>query len=114
MANLLSLEALADPTRRAIYEQLREGPRTVNELAASLPVSQPAVSQHLRVLKEARLVRVRKQGNRRIYSLRPDGLAELRDYVEGLWEDVLGAYQEAAAEAAAQAERNKTQEDRDE
>jgi DNA-binding transcriptional ArsR family regulator len=95
-ANIQALEALADPTRRAIYEHLRESPRSVNDLAGSLPVSQPAVSQHLRVLRDARLVRVRKQGNQRIYSLRPEGLAELRAYIEGLWEDVLGAYQEAA------------------
>lgn len=114
MANLLALEALADPTRRAIYERLRGGPHSVNELAASLPVSQPAVSQHLRVLKQARLVQVRKNGNQRIYSPQPQGLAELRTYVEGLWEDVLAAFQEAAAaEAVAGTEEGKTKEQRD-
>jgi DNA-binding transcriptional ArsR family regulator len=99
MTNIRSLEALADPTRRAIFERLRSGPRSVNELAGVVPVSQPAVSQHLRVLKEARLVRVRKAGNRRIYSLDPEGLAELRSYFEELWDDVLGAFQEAAEQA---------------
>jgi DNA-binding transcriptional ArsR family regulator len=100
MANILSLDALADPTRRHLYELLRSGPRSVNELAADLPISQPAVSQHLKVLKEARLVQVQKAGNRRIYSLNPLGLAELRAYVEALWQDVAGAYQEAAEKIA--------------
>jgi DNA-binding transcriptional ArsR family regulator len=96
MANILPIDALADPTRRQLFELLRKGPRSVNELAAALPVSQPAVSQHLLVLKNARLVRVHKLGNRRIYSLNPEGLRELRQYVEGLWEDVLLAFQEVA------------------
>ena len=96
MANIRSLEALAHPTRRALFERLRGGPSSVNELAAAVPVSQPAVSQHLRVLKEARLVRVRKEGNRRIYSLDHTGLAELRSYFDELWGDVLTAFQEAA------------------
>ncbi len=100
MANIVPLDALSDPTRRQLFELLREGPRSVNELAAAVPVSQPAVSQHLKLLKEARLVRMRKQGNQRIYSLDPQGLAELRAYVEELWEDVLGAYQEAAEKYA--------------
>jgi DNA-binding transcriptional ArsR family regulator len=99
MANIHPLEALSDPTRRRLFELLRDGPRSVNELTAALPVSQPAVSQHLAVLKEARLVRVQVHGNRRIYSLEPQGLSELRDYVEGLWEDVLKAFQEAAENA---------------
>jgi DNA-binding transcriptional ArsR family regulator len=96
MTDILPLDALADPTRRRLFELLRKGPRSVNELVAALPVSQPAVSQHLSVLKDARLVRIRKLGNRRIYSLNPEGLAELRLYVEGLWEDVLGAFHQAA------------------
>lgn len=96
MTNVSSLEALGDPTRRRLFETLRQGPRTVNQLAQAVPVSQPAVSQHLRVLKEARLVKVQAQGNQRIYSLDPEGLAQLRAYVEGLWEDVLGSFQEAA------------------
>ena len=96
MANIRSLEALAHPTRRALFERLRSGAHSVNELAAAVPVSQPAVSQHLRVLKDARLVRVQKDGNRRIYSLNPEGLAELRSYFDELWGDVLTAFQEAA------------------
>lgn len=104
MANINSLDALADPTRRQLYELLRGGPHSVNELAVALPISQPAVSQHLKVLKEARLVRVQKRGNRRIYSLNAEGLAELRAYVEALWQDVAVAYQ-GAAEKVAQEER---------
>ena len=96
MANIHSLEALAHPTRRTLFERLRGGPCSVNELAEAVPVSQPAVSQHLRVLKEARLVQVRKDGNRRMYSLNPEGLAELRVYFDELWGDVLTAFQEAA------------------
>jgi DNA-binding transcriptional ArsR family regulator len=101
MTNISSFNALADPTRRQLFELLRQGPRSVNELAEALPVSQPAVSQHLKVLKRARLVKSSKRGNQRIYTINPDGLAELRDYVEGLWQDVLTAFQEAA-EAQAQ------------
>ena len=88
--------ALGDPTRRKLFEQIRQGPCTVNELAESVSVSQPAVSQHLKVLREAQLVRVEKQGQRRIYHLNPDGLAEMRRYVDEMWDDVLRAF---AAEA---------------
>lgn len=101
MTNISFFDALADPTRRQLFELLRQGPHSVNELAEALPVSQPAVSQHLKVLKRAQLVKSRKRGNQRIYTINPDGLAELRDYVEGLWQDVLTAFQEAA-EAQAQ------------
>ncbi len=90
------LTALADPTRRRVFETLRHGPRSVGVLAAQLPVSRPAVSQHLRVLKEARLVRDRPEGTRRLYSVDTAGLAELRTYIDGFWDDVLGAYAEAA------------------
>lgn len=100
MSNITSLDALADPTRRQIYELLRNRPHSVNELAEALPISQPAVSQHLKVLKAARLVQVQRFGNRRIYSLNPEGLVELRAYVEGLWEDVARAYQQAAEKIA--------------
>jgi DNA-binding transcriptional ArsR family regulator len=86
------LNALADPTRRRILESLRDAPRTVGELAAHRPVSRPAVSQHLRVLELARLVRVEPRGNRRFYSVRRDGLDELRGYLESFWSDVLDAY----------------------
>jgi DNA-binding transcriptional ArsR family regulator len=92
------IEALADPTRRAVFELLREGPRPVGEIASELPVSRPAVSQHLRVLKEAGLVTERKDGTRRLYRVEPAGLVELRAYFEGFWADVLAAFK-AAAEA---------------
>jgi len=96
MNYILVLDALSDATRRRLFEFLCTGPHSVNELVAAVPVSQPAVSQHLKVLKEAGLVRVLKRGNQRIYSLDRRGLGELRNYVEKLWEDVLGAFQEAA------------------
>ncbi|MGQ0604463.1 MAG: ArsR/SmtB family transcription factor [Anaerolineales bacterium] len=84
--------ALADPTRRQIFEALRDEPRTVGELAADLPVSRPAVSQHLRVLELARLVSVEPQGTRRLYSIQREGLDELRQYVESFWSEALSAY----------------------
>lgn len=90
-----SLDALADTTRRAIFEKLRERPRSVGELAADLPVSRPAVSQHLKVLEEARLVRFRRQGTRHVYRPDPSGLEPLRAYVESLWDDVLEAFARA-------------------
>lgn len=93
-----ALDALSDPTRRALFERLRGGSCSVSELVEAVPVSQPAVSQHLRVLREARLVQVRKEGNRRIYTLNPDGLAELRRYVEELWGDVLESFRAAAVQ----------------
>lgn len=86
------LSALSDPTRRGILEMLREGPMSVGELARGQPVSRPAVSQHLRVLESARLVRVEPRGSRRIYSVEREGLEELRRYLEGFWSDVLSAY----------------------
>jgi DNA-binding transcriptional ArsR family regulator len=97
------MDALGDGTRRLILERLRLGPRAVGELAAELPVSRPAVSQHLRVLKEAGLVRERRNGTRRLYRVDTDGLAEVRDYLESFWTDVLAAF-EAAAEAEAEKE----------
>ena len=87
-----ALVALADPTRRAIFEALRERPRTVGDLAAHQPVSRPAVSQHLKVLESARLVRANPQGNRRFYSIRREGLEELKQYLDGFWSDALAAY----------------------
>ena len=94
----MPIEALGDPTRRQLFERLRDGPCSVNELVDAVAVSQPAVSQHLRVLKDARLVQVHKRGRQRIYSVDPEGLAELRAYVENLWENVLGAFEEAAGQ----------------
>ncbi len=84
--------ALADPTRRRILEALRKRPKTVRELAQGRPVSRPAVSQHLKVLQAARLVTVQPQGNRRLYSIKRDGLDDLRKYLEGFRSDVLSSY----------------------
>ncbi len=96
MAYGAAIAALADPTRRTVFERLRGGPQAVAELARGLPVSRPAVSQHLKVLKEAGLVRDRRQGTRRYYSVDGDGLAELRDYFERFWEEALTAFKDAA------------------
>src|SRR5688572_30330405 len=96
MANISPLDALGDPTRRQLFEYLRLGPCPVTELISIVPISQPAVSQHLRVLREAQLVRVEKRGQQRIYHLNPVGLAELRQYVESFWDDVLQAFAEEA------------------
>src|SRR5438094_9733016 len=90
------MDALGDRTRRAIFEQLRNGPRAVGEIADELPVSRPAVSQHLRVLKEAGLVTERRNGTRRIYRVDPDGLGELRAYFDEFWSEALAAFQAAA------------------
>jgi DNA-binding transcriptional ArsR family regulator len=94
--NGVVLEALGDPTRRLIFESLKAGPRSVGELADGMPVSRPAVSQHLRVLKEAGLVSDRKEGTRRLYRIDPGGLAGLRDYFDSFWGDALERF---AAEA---------------
>lgn len=96
MAYEVSITALADPTRRSIFERLRHGPRAVGQLAAGLPVSRPAVSQHLRVLKEAGLVTERRDGTRRLYRIEPAGLEELREYFERFWDEALEAFKEAA------------------
>src|SRR5205823_7640681 len=96
MAYRTAMDALGDPTRRAIFEQLRRGPRAVGEIAGELPVSRPAVSQHLRVLKEARLVTERRDGTRRLYRLDPDGLGELRDYFDQFWDAALADFKAAA------------------
>jgi DNA-binding transcriptional ArsR family regulator len=90
-----ALSALADPTRRAIFEQLRLGPRSVGQLAEGLPVSRPAVSQHLRVLRAAGLVGERRAGTKRIYRVDPDGVAGLRAYFDAFWDDALAAFQRA-------------------
>jgi DNA-binding transcriptional ArsR family regulator len=89
------LDALGDPTRRSIFERLRCGAQSVTELANELPVSRPAVSQHLRVLKDAGLVRERRDGTRRLYRIDPDGLGEVRDYFDNFWSDVLAAFKQA-------------------
>ena len=94
-ANGHPLDALGDPTRRRIFELLRSGPRSVGELAGQLPVSRPAVSQHLRVLEEAGLVTHRRDGTRNLYGLNGLGVAELRSWVDGFWDEALARFQEA-------------------
>jgi DNA-binding transcriptional ArsR family regulator len=94
MAYATTLAVLADPTRRKVFERLRAGPRPVNVLAAGLPVSRPAVSQHLKALKDAGLVEERSEGVRRIYSLRREGLMELRDWLDTFWDNALGAFKD--------------------
>jgi DNA-binding transcriptional ArsR family regulator len=89
--------ALGDPSRRAIVECLAERPRAVGELAEELPISRPAVSQHLRVLKDAGLVAERAEGTRRIYRLNPAGVAALRDQLDTFWNRALAGYQDAVA-----------------
>ncbi len=90
------LAALADPTRRSIYDLIRRNPSSVRELTDQLPISQPAVSQHLRVLDDAGLVSVTPQGTRRIYTTDPGGVAALRAWIDTLWDDVLDTYTQAA------------------
>ena len=92
------MDALGDPTRRAIFERLRSGPLAVVEIADELPVSRPAVSQHLRVLKEAGLVTERRDGTRRLYRVDPDGLGEVRDYFDDFWNEALAAFKATAEE----------------
>lgn len=96
MAYQKGMRALADPTRQAVLEELRHGPRAVGDIAARLPVSRPAVSQHLRVLKEAGLVSDEQVGTRRLYRVNPDGLAEIRAYLDDFWSQALAAFAQAA------------------
>ena len=102
--------ALGDPTRKAIFELLVDRPRAVVELASELPVSRPAVSQHLRVLKDARLVIDQPIGTRRIYRVDPDGLAVLRADLDRFWGKALAAYQTAVEQAAAEDVRRTVEE----
>ena len=97
MANMnRALAAIADPTRRQVFERLAEGPRSVGDLARGLPVSRPAVSQHLKVLKEAGLVADRAEGARRIYEIDPRGLGALRAWLDQFWGDALAAFKAEA------------------
>ena len=95
MTYLDAMTALGDPTRRAIFERLADGPSSVGTLAGDMPVSRPAVSQHLKVLKEAGLVGDRQEGTRRIYSLDPAGVGALRTTFDRFWNQALAAYKEA-------------------
>jgi DNA-binding transcriptional ArsR family regulator len=89
-------QALADPTRRKVFARVAGGPCSVTEIAQDLPVSRPAVSQHLRVLLDARLVDVRQQGRLRVYDLRPNGLAQLRGELESYWRSALTRFKDIA------------------
>ena len=110
MAYADAIAALADPTRRTVFERLRRGPRPVVEIARGLPVSRPAVSQHLRVLEEAGLVRKRREGTRHFYSVNGDGVEELREYFEEFWQDALDAFK-AAAESTPKGEHDEPADD---
>ena len=96
MTNATAFAALADPLRQTILERLAERPMAVGELASGLPVPRPAVSQHLKILKDAKLVRDEAQGTRRIYSLDPAGLGPIRAWLDRFWDQALDAYVEAA------------------
>jgi DNA-binding transcriptional ArsR family regulator len=100
MAYDTALAALADPTRRQVFERLRSGPQAVGAIARAMPVSRPAVSQHLKVLKEAGLVTDRPEGTRRVYCIDPHGLGALRGWLDQFWDQPLAAFQ-AEAETAA-------------
>jgi DNA-binding transcriptional ArsR family regulator len=100
-----ALQALGDPTRRAVFERLRGGALPVGQIAAGLPVSRPAVSQHLRVLQEAGLVTVEPSGTRRLYRIDPHGIAALRAYFDSFWADALDAFKAAAEAGAERSER---------
>jgi DNA-binding transcriptional ArsR family regulator len=97
------ISAFADPTRRAIFEKLRDGPRSVGELAQGLPVTRPAVSQHLKVLKDVGVVSDRSVGTRRIYHIDPKGLGAMRAWLDQFWDSTLDAF---ALAAEAEAKRN--------
>lgn len=88
----MKFEALAVPTRRAVFEKLKTGPLSVGEIAEGMTVSRPAVSQHLKILKDSGLVSETRQGVKRIYRLDTEGLSELRDYFDRFWDEALDAY----------------------
>jgi DNA-binding transcriptional ArsR family regulator len=89
-----ALSCLADPTRRKVFERLRSGPRRVGAIAKGMPVSRPAVSQHLKVLKEAGLVRDRPEGTQRVYYIDPQGLGALRAWLDQFWDQALASFQQ--------------------
>jgi DNA-binding transcriptional ArsR family regulator len=99
------LDALGNPTRRLVFKRLRSGARSVGEIAEGMDVSRPAVSQHLRVLKTARLVVDRAEGTRRLYAIDARGLETLRSWLDGFWDEALAAFKEAAERATKKPER---------
>jgi DNA-binding transcriptional ArsR family regulator len=106
MAYGSALQCLSDPTRREVFERLRSGPKSVGELARGLPVSRPAVSQHLKALKEAGLVNDEPDGARRIYHIDPHGLGELRRWLDQFWEGALEAFKREVEKPADPEGRN--------
>jgi len=102
-----ALQCLSDPTRRRVFERLRGGPKSVGVLAAGLPVSRPAVSQHLKALKDAGLVKDRSEGTRRVYYIDPDGLGDLRRWLDSFWEDALEAFRNEAEKVESLPSRKK-------
>jgi DNA-binding transcriptional ArsR family regulator len=101
------LDALGDATRMAIFQRLANGPLAVNEIAGTLPVSRPAVSQHLKVLKEAGLVQDRRDGTRRLYQLDPEGVARLRAHFDQMWTKAMSSFQNAVEKPVKEARRGK-------
>ena len=96
MTNVDAIAALADPSRRAIIEALRAGALPVGKIADELPISRPAVSQHLRVLTDAGLLEVKADGTRRLYAISPEGVRAMRQYLDELWDDALACFDKAA------------------
>jgi DNA-binding transcriptional ArsR family regulator len=107
MAYGKALQCLSDPTRRRVFERLRGGPKSVGVLATGLPVSRPAVSQHLKALKDAGLVKDRSEGTRRVYYIDPDGLGELRRWLDGFWDDALEAFRSEVEKSESPPSRKK-------
>jgi DNA-binding transcriptional ArsR family regulator len=101
------LDALGDATRMAIFQRLGNGPLAVSEIAGTLPVSRPAVSQHLKVLKDAGLVRDKREGTRRLYQLDPEGVARLRAHFDQMWTTALSSFQDAVEKPGKEAKRGK-------
>ena len=99
-----ALDALGDPTRRAVFKRVRKGNRSVREIAHGMKVSRPAVSQHLKVLKGAGLVMVRVDGTRRLYGIDPNGIGALRNWLDGFWDETLTAFKQAAEQEQRRAE----------
>ncbi|HEU4613072.1 MAG TPA: metalloregulator ArsR/SmtB family transcription factor [Kofleriaceae bacterium] len=95
-----AFDALGDPTRRAILKRLRSGARAVGDIADGMDVSRPAVSQHLKILKAARLVTDRAEGTRRLYAVDPRGVEAIRDWLDGVWDEALMAFKAAAEREA--------------
>jgi DNA-binding transcriptional ArsR family regulator len=103
-----ALQCLSDPTRRRVFERLRGGPKSVGVLAEGLPVSRPAVSQHLKTLKDAGLVKDRSEGTRRVYYIDPDGLGDLRRWLDGFWDGALEAFKQELERTEPPSPRKKT------